>query len=52
MIKTIQQYATEKGTSQQNVRNKKKLKIVDLPIYALYNGEYLHIGVKKFVDVT
>ena len=52
MLKTIQEYAIEKGTSQQNVRNKKKLKIVDLPIYVLYKGEYLECGKKKFVDVT
>lgn len=49
MLKTIQQYAIEKGTSQQNVRNKKKLNIVDAPIFALYNGVYYPVGVKKFV---
>lgn len=51
MLKTIQEYANEKGTSQQNVRNKKSLTIVNVPIFALYKGEYLSIGTKKFVDV-
>lgn len=50
MLKTIQEYANLKGTSQQNVRNKKSLPIVDLPVFALYKGEYLPIGTKKFVE--
>ncbi len=51
-LKTIQEYALEKGTSQQNVRNKKRLTILDLPIYVLYKGEYQPVGKKKFVEVT
>lgn len=51
MIKTIQQYAIEKGTSQQNVRQSKKLPIVELPIFALHNGEYIEVGTQKFIEV-
>lgn len=51
MIKTIQQYAIEKGTSQQNVRQSKKLPIVELPIYALHKGEYIEVGTQKFIEV-
>lgn len=51
MIKTIQQYAIDKGTSQQNVRNKKQLSIVDLPIFALHKGVYVPVGSKKFVEI-
>jgi|GEM_PF-6596342 hypothetical protein len=49
MIKTIQQYANEHRTSQQNVRQSKKIPMIDCPIYAMYGGEYIHIGYQKFV---
>ena len=51
MIKTIQQYAIENNTSQQNVRNKKRLPIVDLPIFALHKGEYIPVGKQKFIEI-
>jgi len=51
MIKTIQQYAIEKGTSPQNVRNKKKLPIIDLEIFALHKGQYIPVGKQKFIEV-
>lgn len=49
MLKTIQKYANEIGTSQQNVRQSKKLHIVECPIYAMYGGEYIHVGSQKFI---
>lgn len=51
MIKTIQQYANEKSTSQQNVRQSKKLPLVELPMFALYKGEYIQFGTQKFVEI-
>lgn len=50
MLKTIQQYAAYKGTSQQNVRQSKTIPIVELPMFALYKGEYVLYGTQKFVE--
>lgn len=38
MIKTIKQYADSKGITTQAVPQLKKLKIVELPLFAEYNG--------------
>lgn len=51
MIQTIQQYAISKGTSSQNVRNKKNLPLVECRIFALHKGEYIDIGKQLFVEV-
>jgi hypothetical protein len=50
-IKTIQDYANMKGTSPQNVINKKSLPLVKCGIYALYKGEYIHLKDQTFVEV-
>lgn len=50
MLKTIQQYAADKGTSQQNVRQSKTIPIVELRMFALYKGEYVPHGTQKFVE--
>lgn len=49
MIKTIQQYALEKGTSQQNVRQSKTLPLVDLEVFVEHQGERKIIGKQKFI---
>lgn len=51
MITTIQKYAISKGTSQQNIRNKKNLPLVECPIYALHKGEYIPIGKQLFIEI-
>jgi hypothetical protein len=50
-IQTIQKYAISKGTTTQNVLNKKKLPLVKLPIFALHNGKYIEIGKQMFIEV-
>jgi len=49
-IKTIQEYAISKGTTPQNIRNKKSISMVKCPIYALYNGKYVLQGEQLFVE--
>lgn len=49
-IQTVQEYAISKGTTTQNVRNKKKLPLVELPIFALYKGEYIPLKKQIFVE--
>lgn len=51
MIKTIQAYAIEKGTTPQNVRNKKKLPLVKLKIYAKHKGIEIEVGEQMFIEV-
>lgn len=51
MIKTIQQYAADKGTSQQNIRQSKTLPIVKLPVFVLYKDKYIQIGEQKFIEI-
>jgi hypothetical protein len=50
-IKTVQDYANMKGTSPQNIINKKSIPLVTCGIYALYKGEYIHLKDQKFVEV-
>lgn len=51
-LKTVQQVAIERGTSQQNVRNLKSIEIVDCPVFAMYKGKYFEVGKQKFVVQT
>lgn len=51
MIQTIQKYALSKGTSPQNVRNKKKLPLVKCKIFALHKGQYIEVGEQMFVEI-
>jgi len=50
MIKTIQQYAIEKGTSQQNVRQSKKISFVKLDTFVEYQGQKIKIGEQLFIE--
>ena len=50
MIKTIQQYAIEKGTSQQNVRQSKKIAFVKLDTFVEYQGKKIKIGEQLFIE--
>lgn len=50
MIKTIQQYALEKGTSQQNVRQSKKIPFVKLDTFVEYKGEKIRVGEQIFIE--
>jgi len=50
MIKTIKEYAIDKGITTQAVGQLKKLKIVELPLFAEYDGEkILTNSTRKFV---
>lgn len=51
MIKTIKQYAAEKGITTQGVRQLKKIKIIELPIYARIGDLEIQVGKMKFVEV-
>lgn len=49
-LKTIQQYANEKGTSQQNVRQSKKIPFVKLDTFVEYQGVKIKIGEQTFIE--
>lgn len=48
-LKTIKEYADEKGITTQAVPQLKKLTIVTLPLFAEYEGVKITAGKKKFV---
>lgn len=49
MIKTIKQYATEKGITTQGVRQLKSIEIVELPLFVKINGVDIQVDKRKFV---
>lgn len=49
MIKTIKQYADDRGITTQAVPQLKKLTIVTLPLFAEYEGSRINAGTRKFV---
>lgn len=50
MLKTIKEYAAERGISTQAVPQLKKLTIVELPLFAEYNGKKIPTdATRKFV---
>lgn len=51
ILKTILQQAKDTGKTQQNIRQSKTKPPVECPIYAMYNGEYIHIGYQKFIVI-
>ena len=51
-IKTIKEYADEKGITTSGVRQLRKIEFVDLPTYVEYDGEKKVIGKQRFVKIN
>lgn len=51
MIKTIKEYAAEKGITTQGVRQLKSIEIVELPLYVKINGIEIQVDKRKFVKI-
>lgn len=49
MLKTVKQYAAEKGITTQGVRQLKKITLVQLPLFVEYEGVKQQVGSQKFV---